>query len=69
MKTEMEFKDILRDIMIDRNLNQTQVADLIGVKQSQVSEWLSGKSNPSYLTCRMICKALDISGDEILGLK
>jgi len=68
MKNELEFKDVLRDIMVDKNLNQTQIAELIGVKQSQVSEWLSGKSNPGYDSLRMICKALDVSGDDILSL-
>ena len=65
----MDFIDILKDIMIDQTLNQSQMAKLIGIKQSQVSEWLSGKSKPSYDSLRAICIALNISGDEILGLK
>lgn len=65
----MEFRDILRDLIIDRNVNQTEVARLVKVKQSQVSQGLGGKSNPSFVTLKAICKALDISGDEILGLK
>ena len=65
----MDFVDILKDIMVDFNLNQSQLAKIIGVKQSQVSEWLSGKSKPGYDSLRAICKALDISADRILGLK
>ncbi len=65
----MDFIDILKDIMIDYNLNQTQFAQKIGVKQSQVSEWLKGKSKPGYDSLRAICKALDISADRLLGLK
>ena len=34
----MDFIEILKDIMIDYNLNQSQLAQKIGVKQSQVSE-------------------------------
>ncbi len=64
----MDFIDILKDIMIDLNLNQTQLAKKIGVKQSQVSEWLKGKSKPGYDSLKAICKELDISGDRILGL-
>ena len=64
----MDFIDILKDIMIDYNLNQTQFAQKIGVKQSQVSE-LKGKSKPGYDSLRAICKALDISADRLLGLK
>ena len=44
----MEFLDILKDNMIDFNLNQTRLANKIGVKQSQVSEWLKGKSKFGY---------------------
>ena len=69
MKTEMTFAEILNDIMIDRNLNQTQAAALIGVKPSQVSEWLNGKNTPNYFSLQAICKGLGVSGDVILGLK
>lgn len=64
----MDIKDILKDIMIDFNLNQTQLAEKIGFKQSQVSEWLKGKSKPGYDSLKAICNALGISGDRILGL-
>ncbi len=69
MNTEMNFIDILNDIMVDQNLNQAQIAKLVGVKSGQVSEWLSGKCKPGYDTLRAICKGLGVSGDEILGLK
>ena len=68
MKTEMSFIDILKDIMVDQNLNQSQVAKLVGVKTGQVSEWLSGKCKPGYDTLKAICKGLGVSGDDILGL-
>ncbi len=65
----MNFIEILQDLMVDYNLNQSQLARKIGVKPSQVSEWLSGKSKPGYDSLRAICLALDISADIILGLK
>ena len=65
----MDFIEILKDIMIDKNLNQTQLAKLVGVKQSQVSEWLGGKSKPGYDSLKAICIAVGISGDQILGLE
>ena len=64
----MTFVEILNDIMIDKNLNQTSLAKLIGVKQSQVSEWLKGKSKPGYDNLKSICLALNISADYLLGL-
>ena len=65
----MEFIEILRDIMEEKGLNQTQLAFKINVRPSQVSEWLSGKSKPGYDNLKAICAALDISGDIILGLR
>ena len=65
----MDISDILKDIMIDRNLKQVEMAKLIGVKQGQLTEWINGKCKPGYDNLRMICKGLGISGDEILGLK
>ena len=41
----MEFIDILKELLSEKNLNQTKFANLIGVKQSQVSEWLKAKAN------------------------
>ena len=64
----MDFIDTLKDIMIDFNLNQTQLAEKIGFKQSQVSEWLKGKSKPGYDSIKAICLALDIFADRLLGL-
>ena len=64
----MEFIEILKEIMKEKGLNQTTLAEKVGVKQSQVSEWLKGKSKPGYDSLRAICKSINISGDEILGL-
>ena len=64
----MEFIDILKDIMQDFKLNQSTLAQKIGVKQSQISEWLNGKSKPGYDNLKAICIALGISADRLLGL-
>lgn len=65
----MEFIKILKDLMQEFELNQTQFAQKIGVKQSQVSEWLNGKSKPGYDSIKNICLAFGISADRILGLE
>ena len=65
----MDFIEILKDIMSDFNLNQTQLANKLGLKQSQISEWLNGKSKPGYDSLKLICQTLGISADRILGLE
>ena len=64
----MNFIEILKVIMIDFNLNQSELANKLGLKQSQISEWLKGKSKPGYDSIRAICIALEISADRLLGL-
>ena len=65
----MEFTEILRDLLKEFSLNQSEFASLIGVKQSQVSEWLNGKAKPGFDNIRAISIALKIPSDYILGLE
>ena len=66
---DIEFKDILKDFLAENNLTQVAFAKMIGVKQSQVSEWLKGKAKPGYDILKRIVIAYDISADYFLGVK
>lgn len=63
------FSDILEEFLINKNLTQTAFALEIGVKQSQVSEWLKGKAKPGYDILRRMSLAFNVSADYFLGLK
>ena len=63
-----EFKTILCEFLKEYSLTQQQFANKIGVKQSQVSEWLKGKANPGYDTLKSMAIAFDISADYFLGI-
>ena len=65
----MEFKDILKEFLEEKNLTQVGFARLIDVKQSQVSEWLKGKAKPGYDILKRIVIAFDISADYFLGIE
>ena len=64
----IEFKDILKEFLKINNLSQVAFAKAIGVKQSQVSEWLKGKAKPGYDTLRQMSISLNISPSYLLGL-
>lgn len=64
-----DFNEILKDFLIENNLTQVAFAKIIGVKQSQVSEWLKGKAKPGYDTLKRISLAFNISADYFLGIK
>ena len=66
---ETKFEDILRDFLIENSLTQVAFASAIGVKQSQVSEWLKGKSKPGYDILKRMSLAYNVSSDFFLGIK
>ncbi|MBQ3219576.1 MAG: helix-turn-helix transcriptional regulator [Clostridia bacterium] len=66
---EIQFKDILRLFLKEYDLSQTAFASMIGVKQSQVSEWLKGKAKPGYENLKAMVIAFQIPAEFFLGLE
>ena len=66
---ENNFSEILKDFLAENNLTQVAFAKTVGVKQSQVSEWLKGKAKPGYDTLKTMALAFNISADYFLGIK
>ena len=65
---ESNFREILRDFLAENEITQTEFANRIGVKQSQVSEWLRGKAKPGYDTLKAMSLAFSVSADFFLGI-
>ena len=63
-----EFKDILKEFLNENSLTQLEFAKRIGVKQSQVSEWIYGKNKPGYDNLRAMALAFGVSADYFLGI-
>lgn len=59
--------DVLKLRMYEMGLTQSKMAELIGVSASRVSEYLSGKSEPTLQVARNMHKKLNISPAIILG--
>ena len=64
----MEFREILKDFLDENSLSQRIFAEKIGVNQSQISEWLSGKAKPGYDSLRQMAIAFNVSADFFLGI-
>ncbi|MBO5867190.1 MAG: helix-turn-helix transcriptional regulator [Clostridia bacterium] len=62
------FSEILKDFLEENDLTQSSFAQSIGVKQSQVSEWLKGKAKPGYDILKQMAIAYNISADYFLGI-
>ena len=66
---ENNFSEILKEFLTENNLTQVEFAKKIGVKQSQVSEWLKGKAKPGYDILKSMAIAFNVSADYFLGIK
>ena len=63
------FSRVITNLIESNCLNQISFATAVRVNQSQVSDWIAGKSKPSFETLREICLRFQISADYLLGLK
>lgn len=52
-----------------KGLTQSELAEILGVKNTTVSNWETGDNNPPADLLGNICDALGISATELLGLK
>ena len=64
-----EIQKRLREAIQYGNISQKELAEKLGVNPSTVSKYMRLDKFPSLDTFANICKILDVSADEILGLK
>lgn len=53
----------------ERGLSQKQLAELIGVKNSRVSNWEQGLNRPDADILAALCRALQVSPSELLDVR
>ena len=58
----------LKELRKSENMSQVALAKLIGVAQSNVSDWENDVSRPEYENLIKIAKIFDVSTDYLLGL-
>lgn len=59
--------EIIKDEMNERGLSQKQLAEILGVSPSRISEYMTGKSEPTLKVARLLNQKLDIDADFLLG--
>lgn len=64
----MEFGKNFRRIRKENNLSQRQVAEKLGVCQSNVSDWENDISRPSYEFLIELAKVYDTTLYDLLGI-
>jgi transcriptional regulator with XRE-family HTH domain len=63
------FSNQLRKLLAIKQWNQVRAAREIGVTQSQISDYLSGKSEPYLSTAITVAKKLGVTLDELSGIE
>jgi HTH-type transcriptional regulator/antitoxin HigA len=51
----------------EKNMSQKQLAETIGVSPSRISDYVSGRAEPTLKIARMLCLTLGITPTAMLG--
>ena len=65
----MPYIEVLKEIMSMNNLSQQKLADILGVNQTTVSQWLLGRKKPGYDSIMLIYEKFDIEPNELFGIE
>ncbi len=68
IKLKYELGTRIRKYREERNLSQKELAALIGVSNSWVSNWEQGINRPDADILADICRALNVSPSELLNV-
>ena len=62
------FNESLKEVRIEKNISQSQLAKDTGLSQSAISFWESGERLPSIQAIIILAKYYNVSSDYLLGL-
>lgn len=63
----IKISENLKLLMKESNVNQLTLSKKIGVAQSAVSAWMSGKKEPSITSLWLLADFFGCSVDELIG--
>ena len=64
----MEYYDKIKNLRIDRDKTQKEIADLLGTNQSYYTKYENGKRPLPIDRLKTLCLYYQVSADYILGL-
>ena len=64
----MVYIEVIKQLMIENKLSQQQLADILGVNQTTVGQWLLGKNKPTYDSILIIYKKFNVTPNELFGI-
>lgn len=60
--------DLIMISLNEKRMTQRELAALIGVSPSRINDYVSGRSEPTLKVARSLCRTLDITPSEMIGV-
>ena len=64
-----EFNNRIKVILTQKRMRQRTLSRITGINESTISDYTTGKRQPTLENLVMLCRALDVSADWLLGVK
>jgi HTH-type transcriptional regulator/antitoxin HigA len=65
---EPSLSEVIKLRMYEMGINQVKLSELLEVSPSRISEYLTGKSEPTLPVARNMCRKLNINASVVLGV-
>ena len=62
------FSTRLKELRVENNYTQQQMAEKLGVRQQSYARYETGAGEPNLETVTKLCAIFDVSSDYLLGL-
>ena len=67
MGSRENIRDVLKKLIEQKGISQSEFAEAIGVQDAAVSKWLSGIQIPKVELYDAICEYFDVTLDQLFG--
>ena len=64
----MKFQERIKELRLQLNMSQMDLAKATGISQSAIAKWELGKTEPTASAILTLAKFFDESADYLLGL-
>ncbi len=65
MRNQLELRNHLKTIRMEKSLSQDELAQLVGVSRQTISSIETGQFNPTAKLALLLCVALDLKFEDL----
>lgn len=62
------FNERLKELRLEKNLSQNELAEKLGVSQKSISNWETGVREADFETLEKMTKFFNVTADYLLGI-